>query len=100
MLRARGISTWLVSHARTRNELIRLLPGEAAAMRFVPDTVLHRALHQIGKFLPAGVAYWSTGSASRMLTQILAIQIIRDLHRHHHVDVVHQPIPVSPKEPS
>jgi glycosyltransferase involved in cell wall biosynthesis len=100
LLRARRVPTWLVVHARTRDELTQLLPDQAPFMRFIPDTVAHRLLHRIGQCLPGGIAYWSTGVISRLLTQWLATRIVRRLDREHTIDIVHQPIPVSPKEPS
>ncbi len=99
-LRARGVEAWLVVHSRTRDELVRLLPDDTDRLRFIPDTALHIAMHHLGSRLPARIAYFTTGYISRLSCQRLARRIVRDLVREHAIDVVHQPVPVSPREPS
>ncbi len=99
-LRAKGVEAWLVVHARTRDELLRLMPDDADRMRFIPDTALHIAMYRLGSRLPSRIAYFTTGYVSRLSCQRMARRIVRDLVREHRVDVVHQPVPVSPREPS
>ena len=99
-LRARGIEAWLVVHSRTREELLGLMPAEADRLRFIPDTRLHIAMHRLGSRLPGRIAYFTTGYVSRLSCQRMARRIVRDLVREHRVDIVHQPVPVSPREPS
>jgi len=99
VLRARGADVWLLAHARTRAELERLFPGETR-MRFVEDTPLARAMWRIGQRLPAQIAYFTTGFVSRLATQLAQRRIARRLVCEHGIDVVHQPMPVSPREPS
>ena len=99
-LRERGVEAWLVTHARTRDELVRLLPREAGRMHFVPDTAFHIALNRWGSRLPARVSYFTAGYASRLSTQRIARQLVRRLVRDERADLVHQPVPVSPREPS
>lgn len=99
-LRERGIEAWLVVHARTRNELLALMPQEAERLRFVPDTWLHKALWAVGRPLPGPVRFITTGFALRLLTQLLARREVRRLVREQGVQVVHEPIPVSPRNPS
>lgn len=98
-LRARGTPTWLVTHARTRQELSDLFPGDANIL-YVEDTAWHRAMWWIGRRLPAQISYLTTEFLSRISTQISQRRIARRLIREHAIDVVHQPIPVSPREPS
>jgi len=99
VLRARGLPVWLVTHARTRDELSQLFPGETR-IRYVEDTPLARAMWRIGRRLPAQVAYFTVGFVSRFATQLTQRRIARELVRAHRIDVVHQPMPVSPREPS
>jgi glycosyltransferase involved in cell wall biosynthesis len=100
LLRRRGIEVHLVTHARTRDELLQLLPTEAARLHFIKDTLLNKLAWRIGKLLPAQIAYFTLGYASRVSTQLAARRVARRLVSEHGVDVVHQPIPVSPREPS
>ncbi len=99
-LRRKGVDAWLVVHARTRPELETLFASELDRIQFIPDTLAHRLLHRLGCGLPDRLGYISTGLLSRLLTQWMARRIARRLVTDHAIDVVHQPIPVSPREPS
>jgi glycosyltransferase involved in cell wall biosynthesis len=99
VLRRRGIPTWLVVHDRTRPELEKLFPGEPR-MVFVRDSAMQRLLWRLGTFLPARLSSVTFVYAIRLLTQLEQRRIVRRLVREQRISVVHQPMPVSPKEPS
>lgn len=99
LLRDRGFEVWLVAHARTRAELAELFPGETR-IRYVEDTVLHRVMWSISKRLPAQIAYVTSGFVSRLSVQLAQVNIVRGLVATEGIDIVHQPTPVSPREPS
>jgi glycosyltransferase involved in cell wall biosynthesis len=99
VLRARGQAVWLVTHARTRDELTQLFPGETR-IRYTEDTRLNRLMWRIGQRLPAQIAYFTVGFVSRFATQLAQRRVVRELVQQHGVEVVHQPMPVSPREPS
>ncbi|MDX2021229.1 MAG: glycosyltransferase family 4 protein [Deltaproteobacteria bacterium] len=99
-LRQRGADVHLVVHARTQQELTQLLGGDIERVHFIADEPLHIAMHKAGQALPARLAYFSTGLVSRVSTQWAARTLALDLIKRHKLEVVHQPIPVSPKEPS
>jgi glycosyltransferase involved in cell wall biosynthesis len=99
VLRNRGIAVWLVTHARTRDELSRLYPGDDR-IHYVEDTAWHRAMWRIGKRLPNQISYFTTGFLSRLSTQLSQRRIVRRLVRDCGIAVIHQPMPVSPREPS
>ena len=99
MLRKRGVDVWLLTHARTRDELADLFPNDDRIV-FVEDTVWHRVMWRIGRRLPQQIAYLTTGFLSRFSTQLLQRRIVRGMVRKHGITLVHQPIPVSPREPS
>ena len=101
VLRARNIPVWLVVHERTRVELAALYPDDIGSrILFIPDTWVHRFLWRIGRILPARIASFSVGFAMRIFSQILQGRIIRKIVREQGITVIHQPMPVSPKEPS
>src|SRR3954447_1245781 len=79
ILRRRGIEAWLVVHARTRDELTGLLPGESDRMYFIPDTWFHRLTFRAGRLLPDGVAHVSFGYLLRLVSQIMARRLVRRL---------------------
>jgi len=99
-LRARGIEAWLVVHSRTREELEAVLPDERGRIRFIPDAWFHKLLHRLSGFLPRRISGATLGLFSQLVTQRLARNIVCDLIESEGVDIVHQPIPVSPRFPS
>lgn len=100
VLRSRNIDAWLVVHSRTQAELQALFPEECSRMYFVPDTWLHQLLWACEQLLPRRVGEVTMGLLSHLYTQSIQRRIIRQLVREHKIDVVHEPIPLSPKYPS
>ena len=99
VLRQRGIRVWLITHARTRDELAKLFPNEPA-IHYVEDTRLNRAMWAIGRRMPPRLSNFTMGFVSRLATQLAQRRIARQLVATERIDVVHQPTPVSPREPS
>jgi glycosyltransferase involved in cell wall biosynthesis len=99
-LRERGIECWLITHSRTRPELEEAFPNDQSRIFYLPDTLLVKALYRLGKPLPARLNYLTLEWLMRMLTQRQARRLARRLVRDLGINIVHQPIPVSPKEPS
>jgi glycosyltransferase involved in cell wall biosynthesis len=99
VLRSRGVDVSLLTHARTRNELTEMFPDERR-IHYVEDSAWHRLMWRIGARLPAQIAYLTTGFLSRLSTQMTQRGIVRRLVKAHEIDVIHQPMPVSPREPS
>lgn len=95
--RQRGMDVRLLVHGRCRDELLAAFPQDADRLYFIPDTLTHKALWQVGKRLPGKIDDQTTGFARHQLSQLLQRGIARDLVRRHHIDVVHEPTPISPK---
>jgi glycosyltransferase involved in cell wall biosynthesis len=100
LLRARKVDVRLVVHARNRAELLERFPEDIQRLHFVEDTWLHKGLFRIGTFLPRRLAEATTGLLIHLTTQSAQRRLICDLVKTFAIDVVHQPIPVSPKTPS
>jgi len=100
VLRNRGVEAWLIVHARTRDELSALFASDLDRIHFIPDSAFHKFLFMIGKPLPGQLRHFSTGFLSRLSSQRQARRVARQLIARHAIDIVHQPIPVSPKESS
>ncbi len=99
-LRRKQVETWMVVHSRTQAELRALLPGEVDRLFFVRDTWLHVFLDRCARYVPGRLAAFLLGFPLQLLTQLQARPIIKKLVREKGVNVIHQPIPVSPKMPS
>ncbi len=99
-LRLRGVEAWLIVHARTKDELLRVFPNDLDRIHFIPDSLLHRFLFHIGEPLPPRLRHFSTAYLSRLSSQFTARRVARRMIREQRIDIVHQPIPVSAREPS
>jgi glycosyltransferase involved in cell wall biosynthesis len=99
-LRRRGVEAWLVVHTRTRAELEAALSEERDRMRFIPDAWFHKLFFRLNGALPRRIGEASLGLLSQLATQYLARRIVRELIATEQIDLVHQPIPVSPRFPS
>ena len=100
VLRQRGIDTWLIVHERTRQELETLFAKDCDRLYFIPDTVWHRWLWQCSQWLPKRIADFTFGLVLRLITQISQRHLAKKIVIQHKIDLIHQPILVSPKEPS
>ncbi len=100
VMRKMGVDVRLVTHDRVRAELEETLGADLARVHFIRDNAVHRLLWRISKPMPARIAYFTVGFVSRALTQSLQRRLARALVREHGIDIVHQPMPVSPREPS
>ena len=100
VMRTRGLDVRLLTHARVRDELLAAFPEEHERLLFIEDSPVQRWLWRAGKPLPRRLASFTTGFASRIITQLAQRRVARRLVREAGVQVVHQPMPVSPREPS
>lgn len=99
-LRARGVEAWLVTHDSDRAELAELLPGEQLRrVAFVPSLPGFGWVFTRGRGLPTSVRTikWAITQLER---QFAMAPVARRLVRELNIDVVHQPISVSPVLPS
>lgn len=99
VLRERGADVWLVVHARTRPELSSLFPGEQR-IRYIEDSRFHIWMWRLGHYIPRRIEYFTTAFALRLATQLEQRRIVKRLVAEERVNIVHQPMPVSPKEPT
>ena len=90
----------MLVHARTQSELEALFPSDVDRLFFVPDTRVHRVLSKIEHSMRTQLADITLGQLPHFYTQILQRRRIRQLIHALRIDIIHQPIPVSPKGPS
>lgn len=100
LLFRRGVDVHLVAHERTKSELELLLPEAVERMHFLPDLPVQRWLDRIGRRLPARVAENTTGLGIQAASVVRQRKMVRELVATRGIQVVHEPIPVSPKRPS
>ena len=101
LLRERDVDVWMVVHERTKFELQNTLSAvDFNRLYFVKDTMTHGVLWRMHKYFPRKIYEITIGLLLRLLTQYMARRMAMLVIKSNCIDVVHQPIPVSPKEPS
>jgi glycosyltransferase involved in cell wall biosynthesis len=99
-LRASGTEAWLVTHDSERTELRATWPAaEFSRVFFVPSLPGLHPVFTWGERLPPGLrsVAWGITQLERQAAMVPAVRrLVRDLS----IDVVHQPISVSPVMPS
>lgn len=99
-LRKRGVEVWMCVHERCRNELKTLLGDDFSRVIFAPETKLHGWLWRMGKPFPHQFRISTFGALGHLITQRWQRKAVRKLIAQHNIQIVHQPIPISPKQPS
>jgi glycosyltransferase involved in cell wall biosynthesis len=99
-LRSRGIEAWLIVHGRTREELEGLFPNDLDRMHFIRDKWFDRLMCRVGRYLPRRIAEATVGTLIVLVNQLIQRRVAKKLIKTHHINLVHQPIPVSPRTPS
>lgn len=100
ILSRRGHPVHLIAHHRNAEELQALPDCDPARMHFVPDTRGHRAIWRSFSRFPERVRDLIGGGMMTWLNERHQARIIRRLIAAGEVDLIHQPIPVSPLIPS
>jgi glycosyltransferase involved in cell wall biosynthesis len=100
LLRARGVEAWLVAHARTRDEMLRLLPEETDRMHFIEESPLDIWLWKLGLRLPRKIDEQTIGMLRHILTHRRLRRLVAEVIRRERAEIVHETTPISPKAPS
>src|SRR5262245_54849988 len=99
-LRETGVDVHLLVHERTQNELRCAFSSDHERLHFVSDSLVNIWCHNLGKLMPDRLAVFTVGVISHFDTQIRQRNLVRSLLQKYRFDIVHEPIPVSPKLPS
>ena len=100
LLARRGRDVHLITHARNRDALEASFPDLTGRITYSPDTALHRILWRIGAPLPGAIRDHLIGNLMGLVTGLQQRRLAHARVRAGLVDLVHQPIPVSPAAPS
>lgn len=99
-LRVRGEDVYLLTHARVRDRLQQIIPLDLDRVIFIDETWLHVWLYKIGKKLPPRVNVLTVNALSHFVTQCLQWRLAHKAVRALSIDIIHEPAPVSPRQPS
>ena len=99
-LRARGVDAWLLTHVSAEPELRQILPAaELERVTFARGIPGFSPIYTLGERLPPGLRTlaWAVTQVER---QIAMVPVARRLVSELSINIVHQPISVSPVIPS
>ena len=96
-LRNQNIEVWLIVNERVKDELTEILENQLERVSFVSDTWLHKILNYIGLQLPETIRVFLFRQLMILWSQYLLRSKAQKLILQHNINVIHQPIPVSPK---
>lgn len=100
-LRERGISVWLVTHSRVKNELtLELSVEQFDKTCFVYDVKMQILLHKISLFFPLRIRELVFGQIIYLISQNESRRIVKDLIKNQNIQLVFQPTPNTPFAPS
>lgn len=100
ILRRRGHPVQLIAHSRNRANLLEAFPADQEVIHYIEDSRAHRLIWSVGRRFPDPLRGAIFGTALNLLNEMFQARLIRRLVKAGDVDVIHQPIPVSPKLPS
>ena len=96
--RALGQHTRLLTHSRNRDELTALLDREELRhVVFFEDTTMQKFIFKVGRKLPSRLQEIFIFGLIAAITETLQVRYLRNLARMNEIDVVFQPVPISPK---
>lgn len=99
-LREMDVDVHLLVHERTRKELDAAFPLDRERMHFVPDSFINIVCFRLSKLLPDRLAAFTIQAVSHLTTEFRQARRARALIREHRFNIVHEVMPVSPKQPS
>ena len=100
VLRARGCRARLIAHARNRADLEETFGPACDGIHYIEDTVWHRLVWQMGRPFPRRIAEGLSGTLLNAVNERCQARLIRRTVAAGEADIIHQPIPVSPRAPS
>lgn len=100
ILKRRGYPVRLIAHSRNRENLETTFPDNQSIIHYIEDSAAHRVIWQAGRMVPEPLRSAVFGTALNLLNEFFQARLISRLVTEGHVDIIHQPIPVSPKTPS
>lgn len=90
----------LLTHERTRKNIESIDGVNHDCVFYIPDTWAHKFLHKLGRYLPPRIAVITTATLMHLITQGYQWWLARSIISAKAIDIVHEPAPVSPKQPS
>jgi glycosyltransferase involved in cell wall biosynthesis len=97
---AAGVDVRLLVHARNQPEIDALLGDHASRIFYVRETLAQTIIWKLGASMPEQVTNFSTAWFVHLITQSMQRPLARRLIEQFKIDIIHEPIPVTPRLPS
>lgn len=94
------VETWMLLHERSKPYVEEAVHQRTNCIFYIKDSKLHKILYRIQKIFPDRIGSMSFGIVLKLAVQFEQRSIAKKLISEHQIDIVHEPIPVSPKTPS
>lgn len=92
--------TYLITHARVKSTIESIPNLKYDHVYYIPDTPVHKFLHRYAGFLHERVREVIVGFLMHLISQFYQWKIARKVIREKKIDVIHEPAPVSARQPS
>ena len=90
----------LIVHERCQSELNEHFPDAQDKIHYLKETGLDRFIWRLRSAIPGRLGHFTFGLLLRLITQMRQRKLVKQVVKEHRIDLVHQPTPVSPREPS
>jgi glycosyltransferase involved in cell wall biosynthesis len=98
LLQAYEHDVWMVCHARTRDELQEIFSEEMFnTISFLEDNWLQAMIYKIGNLFPYRIEDLIFNQIIHLITQWQARYRVKQLIKEHHISIVFEPTPITPK---
>jgi glycosyltransferase involved in cell wall biosynthesis len=98
-LKKRNIRVSLLVHERVRESLFDYFE-DTKDIHYIRDTRMHKILWRLGQKMPKRIFDITLNQIMQFRTQIEQRKKIQEIIKNQNIQLIHQPIPVSPKTPS
>ncbi len=93
-------NVYLITHERVRPTIEEVSGIDQNQVFYVPDTWIHKALHQYFNWLPERIKVVTVGFLMHLVTQFYQRKLAKKIIKDKQIDIVHEPAPVSATQPS
>lgn len=100
-LHERGIPCYLLTHERSKEAIYQDLDSKALKyVHFVPDSLVQKILGHSRGLVPEQLCTFTFDLAIHLITERYLRALVTQMIKEGKVDLVHKPVPISPRMPS
>ena len=93
-------TVYLITHERVKASILQIDDIAQDNVFYVPDTMMHKLLNRYSSVLPERIRIVTFGFLMHLITQVYQWKLARKIIKEKHIDIIHEPAPVSAIQPS